>query len=100
MLSCSAIDTVFLNKGKDRRNNSNSDKAVDLASRAMIAICTPNAVLYLLCDPYYSSLVEGNFAHLLLNMHEYIWSTPMDMLDAVIPLFQRFLLPYAWAVDA
>ena len=100
MRSPHAIDTVFLNKGRDRRNNSNADKAADLTTRAIIACCTPNAVLYLLCDPYYSSLVEGNFADLLLQMHEYIWPSPTEMLDAFIPFFQKMLIPQGWAIDA
>lgn len=92
-----AIETVFENSGKDRRS---STKEKGEQTGMLLASCTPKAVLYLLCDPYYCGMVESKFADLLLYMHEYIWPSAVEILQAFVPFFYKLLIHEPWAVEA
>lgn len=102
MLTDEATDLIFLNRSPLFKTVVTEDVLGTPYSDRMgvVASCTPAGALDLLCDPYYTAIIESDYVDLLPRMHTYVFVSEPDCLVAVNMHLRRFLGTASWQLDA
>jgi hypothetical protein len=102
LLSEGAWDLIFSQSQPNYRMA--EEPAVDSAGgpseRLGVVLATlASDALDLLCDPYYTAIIEESFPDMLAHMHSYVWKEEADALLAVNLQLRRFLRPVPWMLE-